>query len=120
MARYIILKRDINQPKTPKMVPADKDDLTFMEKIQDEPLVEVYLERRDCEDYYMDPVSKELQYPIKLISIQGFPFYLKPGANKVPASVYEFIQQCSQDKQDGEKRNEALMKQYLQGPLQIL
>jgi len=108
MSRYTLthIKRDIHRPKPPRIIPADEHEVSFIDRTQNEPKVKVYLEEWQCEDYYFDRVKKEFHYPIKLVSIQGMPFFLKPGENEVPATVYEFLEQTKDDIQRNKQDNQ--------------
>lgn len=110
MVKYILFPKDIHTPQPAKIVPADKSDVEFQEKIKDEPTVDIFMDESQCQDYRYDRITKQLHYPVKTYSINGHPYDLKPGLNKVPASVYEFIQQCQQDKAYGDAANRELQK----------
>jgi hypothetical protein len=112
MSSLIILKKNIHRPGTARLVAADKNEVEFLEKVQNQPMVKIFIDRADCEDYYPDYSCRPMKvhYPVKLVSIQGIPHLLKPGENLVSQAVYEFLEQNKQDKRDGDLANEELMR----------
>lgn len=51
----------------------------------------VMIQPEDCTDYLMDRTSGKIEANIKLLSINGVDYILRPGLNQVPAPVYEYM-----------------------------
>lgn len=92
-----------------RIIPVDKQDESFIDKLKGQERVKVVLQRSDCEDYFVD-ADKKLHYPVKCVCINAIPFYLVPGENMVPIAVYEFLEQNKQDAFDAYQRNQGLTK----------
>jgi len=111
MGRFTSYRRVV-VPRPPRLAIPDKSEACFVEKMSQEVHVEIYVDRRDCEDYVLNKTTGRLEYPLKTLTINGVSFHLKPGKNLVPQSVVDFMAQCQQDKLDGEAFNKGLQQSH--------
>jgi hypothetical protein len=111
MGRFTSYRRVV-VPRPPQLSIPDKTELSFVEQMTQEQQVEIYINRQDCEDYVLNKTTGKLEYPLKTLTINGVAFHLRPGKNTVPLSVLQFMEQCQQDKLDGEAYNRGLQHSH--------
>ena len=94
----------IELPSVDTLTIGDLQTLETLDKFKNEKWYEIYFEPNDEEDYAvwsLDQSGKKVVTRVsKCVTINNTRWYILPGKNKVPKSVYELLQQCEADAQD--------------------
>jgi hypothetical protein len=91
--RYKLSKTIIPVEKPKKPYIPSKAEMDVYQKLEMEPLVEIYVYEHECTDYITDPHARTYKkINVKSVTIQGRPFHLTPGVNKIPLSVRNILE----------------------------
>lgn len=106
--------RDIHVPLPLPIVPVeDQEMVDYVGQLGQEEEVTIELDPEQCMDIYYDQARKVFVSGVKLLDINGVPWRLQPGINKVPVSVRTFWLDCQDQAVESENDNKRLRKMQL-------
>ncbi len=88
---------NVDMPEFLPLVKADKEMMETLDNFKNDPKVVMHFQPNDETDYvchrFNDKGKLEPIRVCKVVNINGVQYYIMPGRNTVPKTVYEFLMQ---------------------------
>lgn len=91
-------QKRVTLPTHKRIIPADPQDMATLDQFLNESTVEIHYEPNDETDYAVWNADGSVTRVSECVTINGTQWWLVPGENRLPKSVYEFLMQCPEQR----------------------